>query len=239
MDKNKRTYIVTQVVLLAAFLGLIAFACFKYAPTVTRLFREPEKFREYLSGYGAAGPLVFIALSAVQVIVAVIPGELSQVAGGYAFGTLLGTLYAVAGTIIGTVVVFSAIRLLGFSLVKVMISPGQLERFRFLLGSAKSEIVIFVLFLIPGIPKDVLTYLSGLTPIRMLRFLVICTVARLPGILGSAYIGANLQQKDYRVVYAMLGISLVLFIAGVLMRGRIIDRLQRWRRVKTGTPSSP
>lgn len=239
MDKNKRTYIVTQVVLLAAFLALITFACFKYAPSVTRLFREPEKFREYLSGYGAAGPLVFIALSAVQVIVAVIPGELSQVAGGYAFGTLLGTLYAVAGTIIGTVVVFSAIRLLGFSLVKVMISPGQLERFRFLLGSAKSEIVIFVLFLIPGIPKDVLTYLSGLTPVRMLRFLVICTVARLPGMLGSAYIGANLQQKDYRVVYAMLAISLILFVAGVLMRGRIIDRLQRWRRVKTGTPSSP
>jgi uncharacterized membrane protein YdjX (TVP38/TMEM64 family) len=239
MDRNKRIYLATQIVLLAVFLAIIIFASLKYAPSVTRLFREPDKFREFLSSYGAACPLVYIAFSAIQVIVAVIPGEIVQVAGGYAFGTLLGTIYAMAGTIIGTVVVFAAIRLLGFALVKAMISPAQLERFRFLISSPKSEIAIFVLFLIPGIPKDVLVYLSGLTPISMLRFLIICTIARLPGVLGSAYIGANLQQKDFHVVYIMFGISLILFIAGVLMRDKIIDRLQRWRRAKDDTPSSP
>ncbi len=239
IDRNKRIYLITQTVLLAVFLGVVVFASFKYAPSVTRLFREPEKFREYLSAYGAAGPLIYIAFSAVQVIVAVIPGEIVQIAGGYAFGTLLGALYALLGTVIGTIVVFAAIRLLGFSLVKAMISPAQLERFRFLVCSPKSEIVIFVLFLIPGIPKDVLVYLSGLTPIKMLRFLVLCTVARFPGVLGSAYIGANLQERDYHVVYIMFGISLILFVAGVLMRNTIIDRLQRWRRAKDDTPSAP
>lgn len=239
MDRTKRNYLLTQAVLLSLFLGAVIFASFKYAPAVTRLFREPDRFREYLSAWGAAGPLIFIAFSAIQVIIAVIPGEIVQVAGGFAFGTPLGTLYAMTGTVIGTVVVFSAIRLLGFSLVKAMISPAQLEKFRFLVRSPKSEIAIFVLFLIPGIPKDVLVYLSGLTPIRMLRFLVICTVGRLPGVAGSAYIGANLQQKDYHIVYIMLGISLVLFIAGVLFRDKIIDRLQRHWRHKEDPPCAP
>jgi uncharacterized membrane protein YdjX (TVP38/TMEM64 family) len=120
-----------------------------------------------------------------------------------------------------------------------MISPAQLEKFRFLVCRPKSEIAIFVLFLIPGIPKDVLVYISGLTPIRMLRFLVISTVGRLPGVVGSAYIGANLQQKDFHVAYIMFGISLVLFIAGVLMRDKIIDRLQRLWRHKEDPPCAP
>jgi len=239
MDRNKRVYLATQTALLAVFLGVIVYASLKYAPSVTRLFRQPDKFREFLASYGAAGPLVYIALSAIQIIIAVIPGEIVQVGGGYAFGTTLGALYALVGTVIGTVVVFATIRLLGFSLVKTMISPDQLERFRFLISSPKSEITIFVLFLIPGIPKDALVYLSGLTPIRMLRFLVICTVARLPGVVGSAYIGANLQEKDYHVAYIMLGISVILFIAGILMRDKIIDRLQRLWHAGKDTPSSP
>ncbi len=239
MDRSKRAYLLTQAILLGIFLGVIIYASWKYAPAITRLFRQPDKLREYLSSYGAAGPLIFIAFSAIQIIIAVIPGEIVQVAGGYAFGWPLGTLYAMIGTVIGTVVVFAAIRLLGFALVKAMISPAQLERFRFLVCSAKSEMAIFVMFLIPGIPKDVLVYLSGLTPVRMLRFLVICTVARFPGVLGSAYIGANLQEKDYHVVYIMIGISLVLFTAGILMRNKIIDLLQRMRHTPKVPPGCP
>ena len=238
MDRQKKIYLTTQAILLTVFLGIIIYASWKYAPSVTRLFRDPGKFREFLSSYGAAGPLVYMALSAVQVIVAIIPGEIVQIAGGYAFGIPLGALYALAGTIIGTVVVFAIIRLLGFSLVEAMISPVQLEKFRFLISSPKSEIVIFVLFLIPGIPKDVLVYFSGLTPIRMLRFIVISAIARLPGVLASAYIGANLQEKDYLAVGIMSGIALVLFVAGVLMRDKIIDRLHRLWHAKEDPPSS-
>lgn len=238
MDRSKRVYLATQTILFAAFLAIMIFASFKYAPSVTRLFREPAKFREFLTAYGAVGPLVYIAFSAVQIIIAVIPGEVVQIAGGYAFGTALGALYAMAGTVIGTVAVFAAIRLLGFSLVKALVPPAQLERFRFLISTPKYEIMIFVLFLIPGIPKDVLVYLAGLTPVGMLRFLAICTIARLPGVLGSAYIGANLHKKEYLVVAIMFGISVVLFIAGVLLRDKVIDRLQRLRHASKDTPSS-
>ncbi len=237
-DRKKKRSFIIKAVLLAIFLAVIIYASVKYAPAVTRLIRQPDKFRKFLSSYGAGGPLIYIAFSAIQIIVAVIPGEITQIAGGYAFGTALGALYAMVGTIIGTLVVFAAIRVLGFSIVKAVISPSQLERFKFLISNPKSEIAIFVLFLIPGIPKDVLTYLSGLTPIKMLRFIVISAVARFPGVLASTYIGANLQERDYRAVWIMSGIALVLFIAGFLLRDRIIDRLQGLWRVKKDPPPS-
>jgi uncharacterized membrane protein YdjX (TVP38/TMEM64 family) len=236
MKQNKRVYLVAQAVLLAIFLGVIVYASLKYAPAITRLIRKPEKFRTFLQSYGPTSALIYIALSAIQIIVAVIPGEIVQVAGGYAFGTALGSLYAMIGTVIGTLVVFEAVRLLGFSLVKALISPRQLEKFRFLICDPKSEIAIFVLFLIPGIPKDTLVYLSGLTPIRPLRFLVICTIARFPGVLGSAYIGANIQEKDYLPVWIMFGLATVLFVGGVLLRDKIINRLQRLRRPRKDPP---
>jgi uncharacterized membrane protein YdjX (TVP38/TMEM64 family) len=229
MNQNKRVRLIVQAILLAAFLGVIIYASFKFAPSLTRLIRKPDGFRAFLQSYGPTSALIYIALSAVQIIVAVIPGEIVQVAGGYAFGTALGALYAMIGTVIGTLVVFEAVRLLGFSLVKALISPKHLERFRFLVCDPKSEIAIFVLFLIPGIPKDTLVYLSGLTPIRPLRFLIICTIARFPGVLGSAYIGANIQERDYLPVYIMFGLATILFVGGVLLRDKIIGRLQRLR----------
>jgi uncharacterized membrane protein YdjX (TVP38/TMEM64 family) len=236
MKRNRRVYLIAQAVLLAIFLGIIIYASMKYAPSLTRLIRKPDKFRTFLQSYGPTSALIYIALSAIQIIIAVIPGEIVQVAGGYVFGTALGTFYAMIGTVVGTLVVFMAVRLLGFSLVKALISPKQLEKFRFLICDPKSEIAIFVLFLIPGIPKDTLVYLSGLTPIRPLRFLVICTIARFPGVLGSAYIGANIQEKDYLPVWIMFGLATVLFVGGVLLRDKIINRLQRLRHPRKDPP---
>ena len=235
-EKHRRIYLITQAVLLAVFLGIIAYASLKFAPSITRLIRQPEKFRTFLSSYGPLGPVIYALLSAVQIIIAVIPGEIVQIAGGYAFGTALGTLYAMIGTVVGTLVVFWAVRYLGFSLVKALIPPKQFEKFKFLICDPRSEIAIFVLFLIPGIPKDTLVYLSGLTPIKPMRFLLISTIGRFPGVLGSAYIGANIQEKDYLPVWIMFGIALVLFVAGVLLRDKIIDRVQRLRRVKKSPP---
>jgi uncharacterized membrane protein YdjX (TVP38/TMEM64 family) len=239
MDRHKRIYLITQAALLAAFLGVVIYASLKFAPEITRLISHPKEFREYLTAYGPVSALIYILVVALHIIIVVIPGEIVQMAGGYAFGTALGTLYAVTGTVIGTLIVFAATRLLGFSLVKALISPKKLEKFEFLINNPKSEIGIFVLFLIPGIPKDTLVYLSGLTPIKPLRFLAICTIARFPGILGSAYIGANIQEKDYLPVWIMSGIALILFVVGILTKDKIIDWLQRLRHSKKGAPPAP
>ena len=110
---------------------------------------------------------------------------------------MAGTVYSFLGTLLGTLIVFFATRLFGYSLVKAVVPAGKLQKFERLLTGRTSDITVFLLFLIPGIPKDTLVYVSGLTPIKPLKFLPICLIARLPALWGSAYIGANLQEKDY------------------------------------------
>jgi uncharacterized membrane protein YdjX (TVP38/TMEM64 family) len=86
---------------------------------------------------------------------------------------------------------------------------------------------MFVLFLIPGIPKDILTYIAGLTPVKPVKFLMIAVVARLPALFVSCYIGANLQERNYAVVIAASIAAILLFIAGVFLKDRVIDGVQR------------
>jgi uncharacterized membrane protein YdjX (TVP38/TMEM64 family) len=190
---------------------------------------HPEKFKEFVDSYGSLSAVVYILLQAAQIVVAVIPGEVVQIAGGYAFGTFLGTLYSVLGAILGTLIVFYATRLLGYSIVRRFVSAEKLAKFDFLINNPKSEIILLLLFMIPGIPKDTLTYIAGLTPVKPLRFLLISMLGRFPGLWGSAYIGANLQEKDYLPVWILSGVSVVLFVAGLLLKDKIIGKMNRLR----------
>lgn len=226
---HRSTYLVTQVVLFGAFLGLITYASIRFGPAITRVIGRPEQFKEFLDAYGPTSALIYILFQVAHIIIIVIPGEFIQIGGGYVFGTGLGTLYSTIGTVIGTVIVFGATRLFGYSLVRAFVSPQHLSRFDFLINSPKSEVTIFLLFLIPGFPKDALLYIAALTPIKPLQFLLICTTARLPGLWGSAYIGANLHEKDYLPVWILSGVALVLFVAGILAKDKIIARINRLR----------
>jgi len=213
------------------------FASIKLTPSISRFMKSPEVLDRFIESYGSISALVYAVLQIVQVVIFMIPGEIIQVAGGYIFGTWLGTLLSVVGILLGTIIAFFAARVFGYSLVNRLVSPKKLEKFEFLINNSKSEIAMFVLFLVPGIPKDSLVYISGLTPVKPLRFLAISIVARLPGIWGAAYIGAHLQQKDYLPVWILSGAALVLFVLGALNREWIVGRLHRLRRSSQDAPA--
>lgn len=227
LDGKKRLKIVVNIILIAVFLAFLAFLAMKFGPEITRLAREPEKLKEVLNSFGWKGVLVFMLIQLLQVVVAVIPGEFVQLAGGYLYGTWLGTLYSMAGIVAGSVVVFYVARLLGYPIVKTFVSKEHLEKFDFMMNNDKSEIGMFILFLIPGIPKDMLTYIAGLTPIKPLRFFAIITVGRLPALLASSYIGYSTQKGNYLIVVILSVAALALFIAGLLLKDRIIARLRK------------
>ncbi len=237
-EEKKRSNLIVRGLLLVVFVGLLIFLSIKYGPAVTRLVSKPERFREAITAYGPLSAVIFILIQAAQIVIAVIPGEVVQIAGGYVFGTFLGTVYSVIGTILGTLIAFFAVRLLGYALVRAFVSPKKLESLTFLVNDPRAEIGLFALFLIPGIPKDAIVYISGLTPIKPLRLLLICTIARFPALWGSAYIGANLQEKDYLAVWILSGVSLVLFIAGILLKDRIFGWVRRHRPHPAGEDSS-
>jgi uncharacterized membrane protein YdjX (TVP38/TMEM64 family) len=226
-EKRHPVRLAAQVFFFAVFLAVLVYASIRLGPPITRLLKNPESFRRFLDRYGPISALVYVLIQVAQVVIAVIPGEVVQIAGGYVFGTAVGTLSSAAGIALGTLMVFFVTRLAGYPLVKIFVGPKKLARFDFLVNDPKADITLFILFLIPGLPKDALVYISGLTPVKPWKFLLISTVARLPGLWGSAYIGAHLHQKDYLAVWILSAAALVLFIVGVLTKDRIIDRLRR------------
>ena len=203
-------------------MGVLVFVTIRFGPELTRLVSNQDKLREWLRSYGYKGAAVFILLQVLQVVVAAIPGEVVQLAGGYVYGVFPGTALSLAGILIGSIIVFYVSRFLGFSLVKTFVSEKNLQKFEFMMNHPKSEVIMLVLFLIPGIPKDVLTYIAGLTPVKPLRFFIIITVARFPGLFGSAFIGANWQKGNYTAVIITSVLAVVLFTAGLLLKDRII-----------------
>lgn len=227
MEKLKKWKLAGNIGLIVIFLALIVLATVKLGPYIGQLAHEPGKLKEWLDSFGWKSIPVFIALQMLQVVVAAIPGEFVQIAGGYVYGTFLGTLYSLIGIVTGSVLVFFVSRLLGYSLVRMFVSEKNLEKFEFMMNSSKSEMVMFMLFLIPGMPKDILTYIAGLTPVKPLRFFLIITIARFPALLASSYIGSNLQQQNYLAVIILSAAALVLFVAGILLKDKVIGKVQR------------
>ncbi len=220
-----KTLLLQTVGLLVAVAGLI-YLGITYTVPLTRLVSDSAKFGATIQSFGALGAVVFILIQSAQVIIAPIPGELTQWAGGYIYGTGLGTLYSMVGILLGSMVVFVLGRWLGYPLLKLVIPEKILQKFNFLINHPKTELAILVLFLIPGSPKDTLTYLAGLTPVKPLRFFVTAMVARFPGILLSSFIGAHMEEKAYGAVVVASVIALGLFVVGVFLQDRITRRLK-------------
>lgn len=226
MDKGKIKTIVKGVTLLLIILAGIYLAV-KYTPFIMQIASNPKDFRTMLTSYGIMGVLIFVAVQIIQVIIAFLPGEVTQIAGGYVYGTTLGTVYSMAGIGLGSVIVFFISRLLGHSLLSVVMSKELLGKFSFLMNSPKSELAMFIIFLIPGMPKDFLSYLAGITPIKPGNFFMISLIARFPALLVSSYIGENLHQGNLGAVIAVAAIACILMALGYFMKDKIIAFLRR------------
>ena len=137
--------------------------------------------RAYLQSWGPWAPLVFVVIQALQVVIAPIPGELTGIVGGFLFGTFRATIYSSLGLTLGSAIAFLAARVVGLPLVKLVVRQETLDKFHFLTES-RGTIVTLILFMIPGFPKDTLSYLLGLSPMVFLNFFVIC------GQIGRAHV---------------------------------------------------
>ena len=188
------------------------------------LFSSRHELRAWIQGWGVWAPLVFIGIQALQVIVFIIPGEVAQILGGYLFGAWKGTLLSVLGILIGSAVDFGLARALGRPFVAALVPPERLESMEKLLSTRSARIIFFLLFLIPGIPKDILCYVAGLTPIGFLFFIAASTLGRLPGIPGSSMIGSAAASDRWVLMGIISAAALLLFGAGFILRPRI----QKW-----------
>lgn len=182
---------------------------------------EPEKFRLWVDGHGIWGRLAFLGMMLLQVFVAIIPGEPLEIAAGYAFGAVEGTMLCILGAGIGSALVFLFVRRFGVKAVEVFISQEKIRSVRFLNDPKRLYPLITIAFLLPGTPKDVLCYCAGLTPIRFRHFLWISSICRLPSVvtsvLGGNALGSGNWQAAVWIFLATMAVSLI----GLLIYKRI------------------
>ena len=216
------------------FLSLIGFPLFVLAilalfwifrADIMGIIRDREALRGWILGWGWAGWLAFVALQAFQVIVFIVPGEVVQVAGGWIFGLWPSVVLSIVGIGLGSLVNFAAGRILGRPFVVSLFGDEKVRHAESLAEGGKAAAGFFLLFVIPGIPKDVLCYVAGLTTMRMGGFLAISLAGRFPGILGSAWIGAAAQNGDWRLAVIIIVVASILFLVGLIFRERIINAI--------------
>ena len=192
-----------------------------------RFAQEPERFRQWVDQQGLWAHVLFTGMVILQVIVAVIPGEPLEIAAGYAFGAVEGTLLCVLGTFIGGILVFLLVRRFGLRAVEVFFPPEKLRKLRFLHNERRLSQWVFFIFFLPGTPKDLLCYFVGLTAMPLRTWVIISAVARLPSIITSTVGGNALGMGEYTFAIIVFAATLVISGIGLLLYRAVCSARER------------
>lgn len=193
---------------------------------IENAMQKGEALREAILAHGLLAPLLYIALQILQVILAPIPGEASGALGGYLFGGWAAFLYSTIGLSIGSWLAFAIGRILSDLVRKHLEKAKIYQRFNHLV--CKGDFVIpFVLFIIPGFPKDSLSYMLGLSHMPLPAFLFVAIVGRMPGTLLLSYQGAEFQSGNYLRLAILLVIAAAVTLPCYLYRHQILAFLAR------------
>ncbi|MEG2770511.1 MAG: VTT domain-containing protein, partial [Oscillospiraceae bacterium] len=172
------------------------------------------------------GILAFLGLQLLQIIVAVIPGEPIELMAGALYGTVWGLIVCLFGVFVGSVIIYYVVKLLGAKSV----DPQVLHKYRFLKDKRHIETILFLLFFIPGTPKDMLCYLGPFLPVKPMAFFLISTFARIPSIMTSTYGGANLANGRLLNAVVMFLITGAVALVGILTQDKLINWFNQRRK---------
>ena len=210
-------------VVVAICLAVLAISIVVSVPLV-RFISQPDRFRDWVSAHGIWGCVAYVLMTVCQVVIALIPGEPFEIAAGYAFGTWRGMgLYLLAATL-GSVTVFWLVRRFGRPLVELSFPPEKLERLRFLKTDPRRELLFLLIFMLPGVPKDLMCWFAGLTDMRFPVWLLICSLGRIPSALPSALGGDALGERAYLLAGVVFAAALAVSGLGLLIFHKMVDK---------------
>lgn len=181
----------------------------RYGKQLYEIFGDSESLKHFLAQFRGFDKWVFVAIRAFQTVIKIIPAEPLEIGSGALYGTWEGMFLCLLGTMIGSFVIIALTRAFGRRLVNAFIPIEKIESLRFLQNKKKVYLSLFFIYLIPGTPKDVLTYAAGLTGLNMKKFLLITGIARIPSIITSTWCGQEIINKNYTlaiIIFAATGI---------------------------------
>lgn len=175
----------------------------------------------FLLQYKKQSALAYIGAQVLQIIICIIPGQALQIAGGYLYGFWLGFILSFIGAFIGSVIVFYLAQFLGHDAMHILFGQRKVNDMLAKINSKRGMMLVFIIFLIPGIPKDLCTYAAGISEMKIKPFLILSLIARSPGMMCSLAIGRQVMHGNYTSAIVIAVIVVILFIFGVLFREKI------------------
>lgn len=209
---------------LSIFLIFMAVVFWFVGRPLVQFVSEPEKFRQWVDQNGVWSRLAFMGMMALQIIIAIIPGEPLEIGAGYAFGAVEGTLLCLAGAVCGSMLIFVLVRRFGVRLVEVFFPREKIQGMKFMQNARRLNLLVFLIMLIPGTPKDLIAYFMGLTRMKLSTWLLITATARIPSVITSTIGGNALGVQDYTFAIAVFAVTLIITIVGIYIYRKISRR---------------
>ena len=177
-----------------------------------------QEFKQMVSNSGIVGFLALFGLQLAQIFLIIIPGEPLEILAGMCYGSVGGTIFIMVSACIISTIIFLLVRKYGKKFVYEFCDKEKIDKIensKLFQNPQKIEFILLILFLIPGTPKDLLVYISGLLPIKPLKFILISTFARFPSVISSTLVGANIVGGNWKI-------GVILYVAIVLAAGAIV-----------------
>lgn len=218
-----------KIIMFIIFIVIMAIASVFAVPFVKLLATHEGRIKisQFVKSFGIFGPIIFMLMQMLQVIVALIPGEPFEIVGGILFGAFGGLVISLIGVLLGTIIVFYLVKFVGQPLVSSLFDNKKISKLKILNDEKKLETLVFILFLIPGTPKDILTYIVPLTKIKPLKYFFYSTIARIPSVISSTFVGANIGKGNWISSVVVFILTALLGLFGILYNEKVINNVKK------------
>lgn len=204
---------IIALLVLTLVLGACLLIYARVVGPMTELLRDVNRLSQWVEDQGWTSKLIYVALVWLQVVIAFIPGEPLELAAGFVFGAVEGTLLCLLGVFLGSVTVFLLVRTFGMKLVELFFSREKIQSLKILHNPKRLLTITAVLLILPGTPKDLLTYCAGLLPMQTTTWLLLCSVTRIPSVLTSTLCGQYVAEGNYSM--AVIVFAITAFLCGI------------------------
>lgn len=222
--KRKR---IVALLSLAAVLCLVSFLTYFLAIRFSKIAKSGEEFRDFIQSYGAWGSIVAVGIQVLQVFIALIPGEFVEIGMGYAYGWFEATLLCLVGVAIGSAMIFMLVKRFGVRFVEIFVSTDKINQLKFISSEKRLHRFTFILFFIPGTPKDLVTYFIGLTRMTLKDFLGITLFARIPSLVSSTVGGNFIGEGKYLHALVLLAVTAFVSLIGLKLYNMILKKIEQ------------
>lgn len=200
---------------------IMAIVCLLLYQPMMDIFKDPQLLRHQLQNLGIFGQLAFVGIMALQVVFVFLPGEIVEVMAGFVYGPLGGLIACMVGSAIGSSLIYIFVKKFGIRFIEKFIGLDKINEISFLHNKEKRNVLCFIIFFIPGTPKDLLTYFIPLTDMKLSTFLFITTIARIPSIITSTIGGHAIGVENYLFSIVVFVVTGIISLFGIYVYKRI------------------